>query len=180
MRKILTFIISIFLILTCSATALLAEYTEENSPFTITISGDSGHDYKAYQIFKGDLAINTTEKVLSNIDWGNGVTETAKTAFGDAKEKARSLDESSAKAFAHQLVSSTSYLTNPTLILYNSENSNYSACLNAAGYYLIVEDSTKAYYIGVSENNKTITGLTFQVKELTELKTKIVMFFKTL
>ena len=31
-----------------------------------------------------------------------------------------------------------------------------------------------------AENNKTITGLTFQVKELTELKTKIVMFFKTL
>ena len=32
----------------------------------------------------------------------------------------------------------------------------------------------------VAENNKTITGLTFQVKELTELKTKIVRFFKTL
>lgn len=155
MRKILTFIISIFLILTCSATALLAEYTEANDPFTIKISGESGHTYKAYQIFKGDLAISTTEKVLSNIVWGNGVTLAAQTEFGDAKTKAESLNESSAKAFAHQLVSGGSYLTSPISFSYNSVNSNYSANLNA-GYYLIVEDSTKAYYIGVSENT-TIT-----------------------
>ena len=40
------------------------------SDYSITINNDAtGHEYQAYQIFKGDLS----EGVLSNIYWGTGV-----------------------------------------------------------------------------------------------------------
>lgn len=44
--------------------------------YTITIKNSVG-TYEAYQIFKGDLEKN----VLSNIEWGTGVTDAGKTAF---------------------------------------------------------------------------------------------------
>ncbi len=48
---------------------------------TITItSTHSGHTYEAYQIFDGDLSTNSSGNyVLSNIDWGNGITDGSAT-----------------------------------------------------------------------------------------------------
>lgn len=74
----------------------------EEAKYTITINNSVG-TYEAYQIFKGDLAGN----VLSNIEWGTGVTEAGKTAFGKmtAADVAKTLEnnETAAKAFATEI-----------------------------------------------------------------------------
>lgn len=70
--------------------------------YTITINNSVG-TYEAYQIFKGDLAGN----VLSNIEWGAGVTADGKAAFDGktAAEVAKTLEgnDTAAKAFATKI-----------------------------------------------------------------------------
>lgn len=98
--------------------------------YTITINNSVG-TYEAYQIFKGDLAGN----VLSNIEWGTGVTEAGKTAFGKmtAAEVAKTLDdETAAKAFATKI---SKYLGTAS-----GEGTNEITGLSA-GYYLIKNKS---------------------------------------
>lgn len=98
--------------------------------YTITINNSVG-TYEAYQIFKGDLAGN----VLSNIEWGTGVTEAGKTAFGKmtAAEVAKTLDdETAAKAFATEI---SKYLGTVA-----GEGTDEITGLSA-GYYLIKNES---------------------------------------
>lgn len=71
MRKILSLMLTMIMVFTMSANVFAAKDTSH----TITITNTkSGHTYEAYQIFKGDL--NSTGKVLSNIEWGDGVKST--------------------------------------------------------------------------------------------------------
>lgn len=71
MRKILSLMLTMIMVFTMSANVFAAEDTKH----TITITNTkSGHTYEAYQIFKGDL--NSTGKILSNIEWGDGVKST--------------------------------------------------------------------------------------------------------
>ena len=97
--------------------------------YTITINNPVG-TYKAYQIFSGDLHGD----VLSNIDWGTGVTEAGKAELGSAKGRADTLtNEASVKAFATEVsrylgTSSGSYADGQITGL-------------AAGYYLIKNDT---------------------------------------
>ena len=95
--------------------------------YTITINNSVG-TYEAYQIFKGDLAGN----VLSNIEWGTGVTEAGKAAFGrvTAAEVAKTLDnETAAKAFATKI---SGYLDTTAAVEGTVKITGLSA-----GYYLI-------------------------------------------
>lgn len=108
--------------------------------YTITINNSVG-TYEAYQIFKGDLAGN----VLSNIEWGTGVTEAGKTAFDGqtAAEVAKTLDnETAAKAFATKI---SKYLDKDKVA---GEGTTEISDLSA-GYYLIknksVNDGSEAY-----------------------------------
>lgn len=110
----------------------------DGATYTITIKNSVG-TYEAYQIFKGDLAGN----VLSNIEWGTGVTEAGKTAFGKmtAAEVAKTLDnETAAKAFATEI---SKYLGTAA-----GEGKTEISGLSA-GYYLIknqsVNDGSEAY-----------------------------------
>lgn len=106
--------------------------------YTITINKSVG-TYEAYQIFKGDLAGN----VLSNIEWGTGVTEAGKAAFGrvTAAEVARTLDdETAAKAFATKI---SGYLDTTAAVEGTDKISGLSS-----GYYLIKNkfvNATEAY-----------------------------------
>ena len=96
--------------------------------YTITINNPVG-TYEAYQIFSGDLEDN----VLSNIAWGSGVSEAGKTALGDAKTKAASLNEANVKAFAEEV---SSYL--------DATSGTYDAGKItglSAGYYLVKNSS---------------------------------------
>lgn len=103
----------------------------EEVKYTITINNSVG-TYEAYQIFKGDLAGN----VLSNIEWGTGVTEAGKAAFGrvTAAEVAKTLDnETAAKAFATKI---SGYLDTTAAVEGTDKITGLSA-----GYYLIKNKS---------------------------------------
>ena len=108
--RALALVLALTLLLAMSATVFAADDT-----YTITISGDNvvaGHIYEAYQIFKGDLAEKDSKTILSNITWGNGITEAGKTALGNAAEKAETLKTADdAAAFAKAVAL---YLQNPT------------------------------------------------------------------
>lgn len=64
----------------CMAAPMTMSLT--SSAATITINNDlAGHEYEAYQIFKGTLA----DGVLSNIEWGSGVDNTNDALLNDIK-----------------------------------------------------------------------------------------------
>lgn len=99
--------------------------------YKITIKNSVG-TYEAYQIFKGDLAGN----VLSNIEWGAGVTADGKAAFDGktAAEVAKTLEgnDTAAKAFATKI---SEYLGTAA-----GEGTTEITGLSA-GYYLIKNKS---------------------------------------
>lgn len=72
-RKLLSLVLAMIM-----AFAMTGQAFADETPttYTITINNTvSGHVYEAYQIFAGDL--DTTEKILSNIQWGSGVNDAA-------------------------------------------------------------------------------------------------------
>lgn len=103
----------------------------EEAKYTITIKNSVG-TYEAYQIFKGDLEKN----VLSNIEWGTGVTEAGKNAFEGktAAQVAKTLEnnETAAKVFATEI---SKYLGTVA-----GEGTDEITGLSA-GYYLIKNES---------------------------------------
>ena len=96
--------------------------------YTITINNPVG-TYEAYQIFSGDLHDGT----LSNVTWGTGVSEAGKTALGDAKNKAATLNDSNVKAFAEEV---SKYLDAPSGTYDAGKITGLSA-----GYYLVKNSS---------------------------------------
>lgn len=98
--------------------------------YKITINNDKpGHTYEAYQIFKGVLSDDG--KTLSDIEWGNGVSEAGKTALGNAAEKAAGITD--ANAFAKVVAQ---YLQNPTESGAHTGTA-YEITGLEAGYYLV-------------------------------------------
>ncbi|MCI8513303.1 MAG: isopeptide-forming domain-containing fimbrial protein [Lachnospiraceae bacterium] len=82
-RKILSFLLTLALVLGMSMT-VFADGDDELTPagtgdFTITLNGvaNADHEYTAYQIFKGDLLEQDGKKTLSNIEWGDNMTDPA-------------------------------------------------------------------------------------------------------
>lgn len=103
--------------------------------YTINIKNSVG-TYEAYQIFKGDLAGN----VLSNIEWGTGVTTEGKAAFDGktAAEVAKTLgNETAAKAFATEI---SKYLDKDKVAGVGTDKITGLS----AGYYLIKNRSVNA------------------------------------
>ena len=121
-----------------------------DGPFTITITGDPGHTYEAYQIFKGDLHETTTGdesdvetvKILSNIQWGSGISEDGRTALEAEEGKdtaakwAESLEnEAAARAFAQkagQYLETAAATSTP-----GADGDPYTITVTEPGYYLI-------------------------------------------
>lgn len=100
-----------------------------DTTYTITIdNGSKGHTYEAYQIFTGDLSNST----LSNIVWGNGVSEDGKTALGDASTKAAAITD--AAAFAEEVAP---YLSTVAGSVSPTEDGSCTITGLTAGYYLI-------------------------------------------
>ena len=111
MKRLVALALSVVMMLAMSVVAFADE--PEPTTYSITINNAaSGHTYKAYQIFAGDLKEDNSGKTLSNITWGTGVTTGGQAALGVAKTKAKSLTtEENAKIFAKEVAS---YLQNPT------------------------------------------------------------------
>ena len=126
MKKLITLLAVLTLALAMAVPAF-AETT--TTTYTITINNGTG-TYAAYQIFKGDLH----EKTLSNIEWGDNVTDEGQTKFGNAADKAKTITtEADAKAFAVEVAK---YLTDPA-----AGTGTDSITVSGPGYYLIKNTS---------------------------------------
>ena len=84
MKKFLAILMAAMMLL-----AMTASFAEEATTYTITITGDTGHTYEAYQIFTGDLSGN----ILSNIKMGDGVNANILTVKGVTYASAAELAE---------------------------------------------------------------------------------------
>ena len=125
MKKFMALLATLTLALAMAVPAFAATPTT----YTITINHGTG-TYEAYQIFKGDLYNDT----LSNIEWGDNVTDEGRTKFGNAADKAKTITtEADAKAFAVEVAK---YLTDPA-----AGTGTDSITGLAAGYYLIKNTS---------------------------------------
>lgn len=100
-----------------------------NGSITIT-DANAGHTFEAYQIFAGDVSGST----LSNLKWGSGVNAEGQIALGDAKAKAKSLNDSSAaKTFAYEVSKYLATASGTSV----AEGKNYKINNLTPGYYLV-------------------------------------------
>ena len=132
-KKLMTLVLSIAMVLAMSVTAFAEDATTSTYKITIT-NATAGHTYEAYQIFVGELAKKDNKLILSNMEWGNGITSDGITNLNvDAKTKAESLtDEAAAVKFTKDVAG---YLQNP--VPSNFQNSEYVISLSEPGYYLV-------------------------------------------
>jgi fimbrial isopeptide formation D2 family protein/LPXTG-motif cell wall-anchored protein len=101
--------------------------------YSLTLTGTAtGHTYEAYQIFTGDLSNNAEgKKVLSNVEWGTGVTY--KETKSSAADVAKALGENTMTIA--QLEDKLT-LTTPVTTVESTKGSTVIKGL-AAGYYLV-------------------------------------------
>lgn len=127
-KKLASFILAFAMVMAIAMPSVVM--AADNGSITIT-GAKAGHTFEAYQIFTGKVSGNT----LSNIEWGNGVSEKGKKELGDAKEKAKTLNDSNSKEFAYTV---SGYLTTPAASA-NTQNSsdNYEISGLEPGYYLV-------------------------------------------
>lgn len=121
---------------------------------TITIKNEvSGHTYEAYQVFTGDLSGAEGSYVLSNIVWGNGITDAGKTALvthlglaadATAAQVAEKLGKITSKSEEAKAAAEIigKYMQNPTESTWSSANKNYTIDLDKVGYYLVKDKDT--------------------------------------
>ena len=134
MKKLASLLLALVMALALAVPAFAAGET-----YSITINNaTAGQVYEAYQIFSGDLSTKKVDgkdvKVLSNIVWGNGVSDAGKTVLGDAAAKAESIKtEADAKVFAQAVAP---YLTNAATSGTQTDG-KYVISNLAAGYYLV-------------------------------------------
>ena len=124
MKKIWALLFAVIMMLAIGTTAMA---------YTVIInqnSADKGtHTYGAYQIFKGTLS---SDGVLSNIEWGSGITEAGKTALGDAAAYAEAItNDTAAKTKAAELAQ---YLANP-------EKTGSDKIEGLEGGYYLIQDT---------------------------------------
>ena len=123
MRKIWALLFAAIMMFAVGTTAMA---------YTVTINqnaADKGtHTYGAYQIFKGALS---ADGVLSNIQWGSGITEAGKTALGDATTYAGTItSDAIAKTKAAELAT---YLASP-------EKTGSDKIEDLEGGYYLIQD----------------------------------------
>ena len=154
-KKIAGFILAFAMILAIAMpSVVMAEGNGSIGNGSITITGaKSGHTFEAYQIFAGDLSEDG--KSLSNITWGSDVTEAGKTKFGDAQDKARSLEGNrpAAVTFANEV---SNYLAKPS-----------GTSVEDGGNYKI-KDLTPGYYL-VKDKDGSVTGQDSYTKFILEV-----------
>ena len=91
--KIIRRILSVLFVVTMLIGSGVTTFAgDDGTTYTIKINqnnDDKGtHTYEAYQVFKGDLALSGTDKILSNVTWGTGINENNLLAAlkGDVEE----------------------------------------------------------------------------------------------
>ena len=126
--------------------------TNQSMDYTLTLTGTTtGHTYEAYQIFAGDLYTKADgTKVLSNVQWGNGVSYTgAENSAADVAAKLSAPEGDSNKMELDQLLNDLT-LTTVAKTVESAEGNTVIDSL-AAGYYLVKDkddtqkDTSDAY-----------------------------------
>lgn len=165
-KKLFSYIVAIAMIFTLTAFAGGAVNAANAKTYQLSLqnNGKTAHTFEVYQIFTGDLS----EGILSNVQWGNGVSEEGKTALGDAAKKAedlaKSTDSLAAKTFAEDL---QKYLQNGT----DKEvaaNQTESIEGLAAGYYLVKDKASSQ-----NQTNGAYTSYILKVVKDTTAATKL-------
>ncbi|MCI6120827.1 MAG: isopeptide-forming domain-containing fimbrial protein [Lachnospiraceae bacterium] len=128
MKKIASLVLALIMAFAMTATAFAEETT-----YSITINNSTeGHTYEAYQIFTGDLH----EGVLSNIEWGSSVSNSA--GLGDAAAVAEKLDTNYTGADKITVDGLLEMITLGNPVADSGETSNpYVISGLEAGYYLV-------------------------------------------
>lgn len=153
-KKLISIMLTMAMVFTMSATVFAAE--GEPTTYKITISNEArGHIYEAYQIFKGDLAIKDGKKVLSNIEWGTGISDAGKPVLlGDKKnvvEYAESLQEYEAEETATLAQQIGQYLATA------AGTSTYVTAAEGKEAYYVIEGLAPGYYL-VKDKDGSLTG----------------------
>lgn len=133
--------------------------------YTITIKGDKvveNHTYEAYQVFKGDLAVQDDHKVLSNVEWGSGVdgaallaalkadttigTDFAKCeSAADVAEVIKNYQDDKEKIQAFAKVAGAHLVEGKGVeSTWNEENKTYTISGLNPGYYLVKDKDNTA------------------------------------
>lgn len=151
--------------------------------YTITLNGKtSGHTYNAYQVFKGELAKKGEDLVLSNIDWGNGVKDTANlvkelagitgsgitenmTAAEVAKKLQEQNDNSEVIKAVTDVIGKAAYLGTSAGASSEGTNNVYTISVAEAGYYFIKDT-------GSLSTNGTATDYILEVVGDAKIDTK--------
>lgn len=165
-KKIAGFILAFAMILAIAMPSVVM--ADDNYTITITPT-TSDYTYEAYQIFGGRLSNDT----LSDITWGDGITEAGKTALladynvRDAAGLAKKLsgfasNSAKVKAFAKK---ASNYLQYPT----SAKAAGNTATINVAkaGYYLIKDKDNS-----LGENDETYTEFILKVVKDQTVKPK--------
>ena len=92
-KKLFSYIVAIAMIFTLTAFAGGAVNAANANTYQLSLqnNGKTAHTFEVYQIFTGDLS---NDGILSNVQWGNGVSEEGQNALGDAAAKAEALAKS--------------------------------------------------------------------------------------
>ena len=132
MKKLVTILLALAMILAMSATAFAAE----NETYDLTINGIKGHTYKVFQIYTGDVSTEDGTLVLSNIKYGANhvpVDGQVGDSVPDAELQAFLNATDHANYFKSQIVGDPYATVNP-------DGTEESATITVdAGYYLIVD-----------------------------------------
>ena len=171
MKKILALALAAVMVLAvCSAAFADATVLSEKA---IVINTDkTGHTYKAYQIFTGVQSTDGTK--LSNIEWGNGISEAGKTALytkysltgtnQTARKVAEAMgtDAAAAQALA-EAIGTANYQNGQALTAISGDGvtttaAGGSAVTTTAGYY--IAGLAAGYYIIRDEANDTVNSAT--------------------
>ena len=147
MKRLASLLLALTLVFALAATAGAA------TTYSITINdAQAGHTYSAYQIFAGDLTTDANgSKILSNIVFGTGVSESGKTALlsfektegahADAAALAETLTSSNIENFAKAAGTAGNLGSAAGSTQQNASGACTISGLNA-GYYLVVDSYT--------------------------------------
>ncbi len=145
-KKLASVLLAMVMVMAMTMTAFAEG---ETTAYSITIKNSTeGHTYEAYQIFTGDLSGG----VLSNIEWGSGISEEGQTAllsfgkgngeaaYASAAELAAALTANNIAAFAKE---AAKYLATCSSAETVTDEGTYVILGLTAGYYL-VKDKDKS------------------------------------
>lgn len=166
MKRLASLLLALTLVLTLAISAA-AEGETTSTTYKITINNTTvGHTYQVYQIFTGTLSTNETGgKVLSNVEWGTGVTYTGEGVVVGKNDDNTDIKSKEASDIANALSGSTmtlgtliSDLTLNTAVVEVNSTANSTVIENLAPGYYLVKDKD-----GSVPNNETYTRYIVQV-----------------